>query len=511
MLQRQKPADKAMNRDAFARSLQTLADEIDQLHKDSINSAMHAAAHSGSMIEFPEFAAILDQDFESGDPRTHDDYLSEVHEANKLMKRLENVRNALIADQSEYERSGHSADPLADHIVALQSRLEELASRVQTQLDGGPPRPLMSVLLAEWTEIRFGLEVDDKKVRTDHNRITDFIEFAGDRPVNKYSFFDFQRWSNLLVRLPHSYSKLPETRNLSREEAADYNDALPSDARLPVLTKKTIETNYISPLNTFFYDVAAEHSFRSPLADAKVKISRYAGKSIQRQPFAVADLNIWFAVAAKESQPDKKWLPVLGVITGARIGELIHLQGKDVTRMEAEDGCAYWVLDLTTDLVGEDGEAQRRKLKNASSRRLIAVHEAFEEIGFIQYAHSRKPDEWLFPGAFYHGKSRVKDVAGAASKRMNAILKDIGIHKPLESVFHSTRHTAKQIMRLAKVDQRTHDMQTGHAFQTVSDGYGAKTLIREEVEILANIPLPSGLDLTPYIQRYQSSLENRQA
>src|SRR5690606_34751456 len=111
---------------------------------------------------------------------------------------------------------------------------------------------------------------------------------------------------------------------------------------------------------------------------------------------------------------------------------------------------------------------KKRKLKNKSSRRLIALHTCFEDVGFIAYAQTRKSDEWLFPAAFYFGRTRVQDPADAASKRMNRMLKDVGIHVPLERVFHSTRHTAKDIMRLAKVDERTHDLQTGPAFKTPS-------------------------------------------
>lgn len=77
----------------------------------------------------------------------------------------------------------------------------------------------------------------------------------------------------------------------------------------------------------------------------------------------------------------------------------------------------------------------------------------------------------------------------------------VGIHKPLESTFHSTRHTAKDIMRVAKVDTRTADLQTGHSMKTIADAYGSKKLRAEEVEVLAALPLPEGLDLTPYFPK----------
>ncbi len=56
-------------------------------------------------------------------------------------------------------------------------------------------------------------------------------------------------------------------------------------------------------------------------------------------------------------------------------------------------------------------------------------------------------------------------------------------------------------MSSAKIDERIRDKQTGHANKTVSRTYGAKTLLREEIEVLRLLPLPEGLDLSPYFVR----------
>jgi len=104
------------------------------------------------------------------------------------------------------------------------------------------------------------------------------------------------------------------------------------------------------------------------------------------------------------------------------------------------------------------------------------------------------------------GRMLSESVAGSsrntqASKRLNSQLKKVGIHVAIETTFHSTRHTAKDIMRVAKIDERIHDKQTGHSHKTVSRGYGSKTLLQEEIEVLKLLPLPKGLDLSPYFIR----------
>jgi len=383
-----------------------------------------------------------------------------------------------------------------DQRDAVGAQLAELSALVKQSLDGGPERPLLLDELDRWIELRAG-HAAEKKIRTDRNRILDFVAFAGNRPVNRYRYSDFQAFANLLARVPANYSKEPRLREMTRQQAADYNDGLPLARRFPTLAGTAIEANYFSPLNMFFKAMAAEHEFRSPLADLGVTIPTTAKESVQRSPFTVADLNVWFAAAAKERRPDIRWLPLLATLTGARVGELIHLQGKDIYQIDN----GLWVASLLTDIAVSDGSTSKRQIKNKPSRRLFALHSILEQTDFFTYCATRKPEDWLFPQAFRHGKEMVADPADAASKRLNRKLKAVGIHRPLEATFHSTRHTAKDIMRVAKVDPRTADRQTGHAPKSVADSYGSKTLLPEEVEVLAALALPEGLDLSPYFTK----------
>ncbi|MCX8999566.1 hypothetical protein NOF55_20890 [Rhizobiaceae bacterium BDR2-2] len=383
---------------------------------------------------------------------------------------------------------------------AMSQQVTDLSERVQTSIEG-PPRPLASEALETWTDVRRKTKVNPKKITTNYNRITDFITFAGDKPLDKYTFLEFQRWSNLLARVPKNMSVVPHLKGKTHQQAADHNDRLKIPR--PTMTTKTIETNYFSPLKHFFRQMAAEHRFPSPFGDADVRMD--GRSSVKRRPFKVEQLNIWFTHAAQEGRADMIWLPLLGAITGTRIAELIFLQGRDIYQMENTfTGARYWVIDLRSELIAEDGGSEERKTKNPTSKRIIALHDLFTEVGFIDYAKSRRAADWLFRAAFYHGKGRVGDPARAASKRMNRMLKDVGIHKPMERMFHSTRHTAKDIMRLARVDDRTNDVQTWHAFRTVSRGYGAKDLeeLPTEIEVLTALPLPEGLDLGTYLDRH---------
>lgn len=272
-------------------------------------------------------------------------------------------------------------EPILPELKSLSDKIAALSSSVEIVLGGGRPGPLLSEALEEWFRVRSGLGIDQKKIDTDYNRIKDFVQFSGDKPINKYGFLDFQSFANLLARVPASYSVKPQFRNMSQVEAAFHNDNLPQDQQHKRLTGKTIETNYLSPLNMIFHDMCAHHGFTSPLANVTVRISADARGSTDRLPFDIPELNRWFAYAAGEDRGDNKWLPLLGTLTGARIGELIPLQRKDIYQVEG----GFWVLDLTTDLTDVEGLPVARRIKNKSSRRIIAIHQSIVDVGFIEY------------------------------------------------------------------------------------------------------------------------------
>ena len=421
-----------------------------------------------------------------------------IIERNKALRSHHDSLARVLAMLTTVNSKRHiqTAEAEKSQIESLTEQLASMKSSLDQALEGGVARPLTTEALEDWHHnIRLKEGINVKKTTTDYNRINDFIAFAGDQPVNKYKFDQFQKYAIMLAAVPSNYNKKPDLRDMSLEEVSDYNQNLSDNERLETLSAKTIETNYLSPLRVFFKDMGNQYEFTSPVVDNKFRLPTFTKGTVDRKPFTVEELNKWFAVSAKANQPDMKWMPLLSAFTGARVGELVTLQRKDIYKVKI----GGWVIDLTTDIIDADGAAKVRKVKNTSSRRIIALPDFIIETGFIDYVKTIPRDSNLFPGCFYHGKTRIKDPAGAVSKRLNKQLKNAGIHSNIETTFHSTRHTAKDLMRTAKIDERTHDKQTGHSNKTVSRNYGAKNLLDEEIKVLRALPVPEGLDLSPYL------------
>jgi integrase len=81
------------------------------------------------------------------------------------------------------------------------------------------------------------------------------------------------------------------------------------------------------------------------------------------------------------------WLPLLGLFTGARLGELCHPLVSDV---QCAEGIDY--INLT-----DEGDEQA--IKTVGSRRRVPIHPELVRLGFLDYVKGRKAakDERLFP------------------------------------------------------------------------------------------------------------------
>jgi integrase len=208
----------------------------------------------------------------------------------------------------------------------------------------------------------------------------------------------------------------------------------------------------------------------APWADPFAKM-RLSEDGSTREPWQLEELRLLFtsAVFTKGARPTAGrgeasfWLPLLGLFTGARLGELAPLTTADVTTDEPSQ------IPMIT--IREDPE-QGRRLKTAGSARVVPVHPELVRIGFLQFVEQARSKGGASARLFPLLTPGPRGGFGEAwSKWFGRYIRDLGIH--------SFRHGFKDALRAAEMSEDVNDALTGHAGPgTVGRQYGAKQMIR---------------------------------
>ncbi len=111
---------------------------------------------------------------------------------------------------------------------------------------------------------------------------------------------------------------------------------------------------------------------------------------------------------------------------------------------------------------------EARSLKTISSERIVPLHPAVVEAGFVQFARSIGQGP-LFPSL----KPNVFGSRGGnATKVIGRWVRGLGVDDERISPSHSCRHRFKTLARQHSLAVDVNNAITGHASKTVADNYG---------------------------------------
>jgi integrase len=459
---------------------------------------------------------------------------------NNIVSMADGIREVLEADQAHYaathpnqnqrpattSRLTSAADlgQISGVMGTLQTSLNRVEQKIEeshqaiVSINADKPKiPLLDEAIDNFVTFkRLDLKPDSKEPDYFEHRLNllrAFLKHERDKDnprIDQITSDDLTALFALLPFLPQRHSIFPELRAMTLLDAIIYNKALDEEDRYRCLAQTTGEDQYIDKYKTFFLWANRRYSITDPFSHA-IPTPHFFVQSTVREPLNVEQLNRLFEVAAMRDNSAEVWIPVLAFFTGARLGELVYLQKQD---LESRDG--KWVLNLTTNLIIEvDGNdkidpsqktkagpakdesagksvERRRPVKNSNSRRIVALHEALELLGFVHWLQHCN-DGYVFPGLH-----RAEHVPNAASKRMIRLFKAAEIHAELKYVFHSLRHAYKDLMLDNNIREDTIEKQLGHVPSSQTRRYGTRTLRPKEIERLEKMELPKGLNLEPY-------------
>lgn len=333
-------------------------------------------------------------------------------------------------------------------------------------------------------------------------RIAAFLELVGDKQIAAYHIADLGDFADKLRHLPKRHTIDPEWRGKTLKQALDENKSRSSAERAETISYRTVKINYVGKIKTAIRWLSAKYKVKYPFEYDRVLIPKDLPTSTIRRGLDVERLNRLFRECVTDvhrKRPEDVWLPLLGYLTGARLGELVSLQPHNI---RCEDGIYF--ADLTTRIADKEG-VRNRKIKNRDSLRLFALHEKLEDVGFIKWVEGQRDagHDYLFPAlhessrpqrnATSTDKPKVDRSNHIASKRFQRLFQKLEFGRTY--VFHSLRHSFKDWTRTRGVAERTIALQAGHSLDGIALRYGSRILRSDELRQIASLPLMEKLDL----------------
>ncbi len=166
------------------------------------------------------------------------------------------------------------------------------------------------------------------------------------------------------------------------------------------------------------------------------------------------------ALPSPATKPERYWVPLIGLYSGMRLGEICGLHVADIKQVDG-----IWCFD-----VNEDGE---KRLKTLASTRIVPLHPELIHRGLIEVVESAKSlgNERLWPNLIRREIDGYCHALGNWYGRFNRlhITQD-----PLKS-FHSLRHTfADGLKQLGEQEVMIAELM-GHSNASITTGrYGKR-------------------------------------
>jgi hypothetical protein len=406
--------------------------------------------------------------------------------AARLDRRIRDIDIALAGAEVAAAAISDQAPPAnrrLDELIAAVSRLET-ASQLSAQDHGerragerkrtpkfGTAADSYHALLQETHGDRYD---ELKYIR---HRKAVFIEICGDKRVDDYTVKDLQYFMNRVRFLPPNHAKRAGFKMRDINKVIDEN----IEAGGPGLAESTLVNNYVGRIKTILRHGCAEAGVPFTLDGSRLKIPQDVQKARQRGLPAHGMIEAVFRRGVETGLLAEAILPLLGYLTGRRLGLLSFLQGSDIRQ---EHGC--WVA-VPSSHATIDGKTVRLPVKTVESLGLFVLHDFLNDIGFIAWARSK-------PGFVFDALHEASDPADTASKRMARLFVAAGMDPAQDKMFHGLRHLKIAEARDAGFDPRTTRLQVGHELESVHDKYGGQTLRPLEIQALGRSPLPQDID-----------------
>lgn len=320
------------------------------------------------------------------------------------------------------------------------------------------------------------------KTAVDYERVLRWVgeHFGADTPLNMIAKEHIREWRDLLLTVrKNAPPKLP------------FKSVTASVAGRRV-GRKTSRKHFGVLAAAFSWWVDEGFLDTSPVGRITVPIPK-ATPGARRSPFKPEELQTLFSSpmyvgcasakrrmtpGPKQIRDDYYWVPLIGVLSGMRLGEITQLGMKDI-----EIDADIPVIHIRAD------EATGGTVKSKAGWRDVPVHRRVVELGLLDFVRTRQTAKKK-QARLFHAIPYGSDGSPSAeySRWFSRRLLQIKLKRP-DLVFHSFRHSFIDALREVSAPEYVLKALVGHEQGSVTDGYGHGTSLAAKKEWLDRVTL----------------------
>ncbi|MBG0789925.1 MAG: site-specific integrase [Desulfovibrionaceae bacterium] len=360
------------------------------------------------------------------------------------------------------------------------------------QHDDAAEHPVSKLLFSKLMEQYISTKLSDGRITeasaVDYrNRLDNFIEIIGDKPVGKIDRQDVRDFRDTLQKLPPHRKKSKKNRRKTIKKLLSMTHAKTMSTRTVNDTTQAVST---------LFEWAVREGLITYNPAKGLKIKDKTPDVEKRDAFTQQEIQKIFLdaryVEDTHTHPAYFWCPLIGLYTGMRLEEIAQLHIDDIYEHKTEKGTDIWVIDIREE--SASGKTTDKKLKNRNAKRIIPIHQDLIDIGLLEF-HKRQPKRHtrLFSELNASGGRYGKQ----AGKQFSDILRRGRIKTPKNS-FHSLRHTFRDQFKKLDISNLAFSETFGHASAEASAtrGYGSTFTPKEKYDrIISLLSFPLDIEM----------------
>lgn len=224
----------------------------------------------------------------------------------------------------------------------------------------------------------------------------------------------------------------------------------------------------------FHFGIENEFVSIDPTVGVKFRAERLAAGETM-SAFSAGEARAILSAADRQTIPARRWIPWLTALTGSRVAAIANLRKQDVIQVDG-----LWCLRISR---------QAGPIKTAASERVVPLHSAILDRGFIAFVERTRRERLFFDtparssdrdgGSALSASSQVYNPARSTIRRLTDWLHSLELEigrDVKKDPNHAWRHWFKEQAFAAGIPEKIADAIVGHAQATTSRRYGSVSI-----------------------------------